>query len=122
MEEYVFKVKKFNNLGEAFDEVVNLYPKNKALIFPENKQEITYHNLNCLVGKLIRSNLLSQLKIGDLILIINDKSFECLSLMIACMKLGIIYTNIDPEMPIERIKKIIQKTDPKLIIHNQNSF
>ena len=122
MEEFAFKVKKFNNLGEAFDEVVNLYPKNKALIFPENNQEITYHNLNCLVEKLIRSNLLSQLKIGDLILIINDKSFECLSLMIACMKLGIIYTNIDPEMPIERIKKIIQKTNPKLIIYNQNSY
>ena len=120
--EFVFKVRKFLNLGEAFDEIVKLYPNNKAFIFPDNDQEITYHDLNQLVDQLIQSKLLSQINIGELILIINDKSFECLSLIIACLKLGIIYTNIDPEMPIKRIKTIINKTSPKLIVTNDNQY
>tara|TARA_Y100001968_G_scaffold331601_1_gene386808 strand:- start:1784 stop:3307 length:1524 start_codon:yes stop_codon:yes gene_type:complete len=119
---FVFKVKKFLNLGEAFDEIVKLYPNNTALIFPDYDQEITYNDLNIFVDKLIQSKLLDQVNLGELILIINDKSFECLSLMIACLKLGIIYTNIDPEMPILRIKKIIDKTKPKLIVTNDNKY
>ena len=61
MVEFVSKVKNSCNLGEAFDEILKLYPNNKAFIFPDNNEEITYYELNLFVEKLIQSKLLNQL-------------------------------------------------------------
>ena len=38
--------------------------------------------------------------------------------MIACLRLGIIYTNLDPENPRERLEKILDVCRPRLIVNS----
>lgn len=57
---------------------------------------------------------------GDVIAIINDKQYITYVLMLACLKIGVIYTNIDPDAPANWIASIIECCNPKMIVSIEN--
>lgn len=123
-------LKEFNNtrtlypskktIIQIFEEQVQKSP-NKEAIFFENKS-ITYKELNEKSDRLayyLSNN--KGIKPNDIIGIMIDKSFELIISIIACLKCGAAYLPIDKEYPIDRINYIIENTDCKLVLVNENN-
>lgn len=53
---------------------------------------------------------------GSVIGLLSNKSFLSFATMIACLKTGIIYTNLDPFSPPSRLFKIIERCEPRIIL------
>lgn len=108
-----------SNLGLAFEEVVKRYGGRTALYYPATQDAISYAQLASLAhdiaGELIRRGLGQ----GDVVSMFHDKSPRAYAAMLACLRLGITYTNLDPDSPWARLKKIIDTCQPRLLI---NSF
>ena len=103
------------NLGQHFENVVKINPNKVAIIQPEDQENIDFKALNILSNKISNYLINQDLQKKDVIAIMHDKSSIAYSIMIACLKLGIIYTNIDPKSPKTRLEKIIQISQPKLL-------
>ena len=57
----------------------------------------------------------------DVVGIFNTKEPTGYAAMLACLKIGAIYTNIDEENPKERLKKIFRASEPKLLISDHET-
>ena len=103
----------YYNLGTYFEDVSFKYNSKIAIAY-KNKV-ISYSQLNEKSNQI--ANLLVSKGIiqGDVIAIAHSKRFHSFALMIACLKLGIIYTNIDIDGPEERLEKIFKNCKPKIV-------
>ena len=104
------------NLGLKFREIAGANAERPAL--RQTDGEITtYAQLDRLSNRM--ASLLRQrgLRHGDVVGIFHDKSPGAFASMLACLKTGLIYTNLDPDSPWERLRKIIQTCEPKAIIN-----
>jgi len=109
------------NLGLVFYSIASANSDNVALRFPDG-QEIKYKQLNNLSNQIARSLLYEGLKSGDVIAIFNDKSVYGYAYMLACLKTGIIYTNLDNNSPWARIEKILNTCQPALICFDNTAL
>lgn len=105
----------FYNLGQAFSLQSAKTPKNIAIKTLNNK-EINYLKLDNLSNKIAHFLINKKLNQGDVVAIIHDKSITAYACMIACLKAGFVYVNLDPKSPEERLSKIIISSQPKLIL------
>ncbi|MBL0049434.1 MAG: amino acid adenylation domain-containing protein [Bacteroidetes bacterium] len=102
------------NLGLQFYAVAEKNAERTALRFPDGK-ELSYSELNSLSNQLARLLLSYGVKQGDVLAIFNDKSEYGYALILACLKTGIIYTNLDYTSPWARIDKILTTCQPSFI-------
>ena len=111
---------KYNyNLGLLFDEVVNRCGSNIALKYADNNY--SYLELNNKANNLVKLLFKRGLSQGDVVAIANTKKVNSFALMIACIKTGIIYTNIDIDGPAERLEKIFKTCKPKIVFSDEKS-
>jgi D-alanine--poly(phosphoribitol) ligase subunit 1 len=104
------------NLGLKFREIVRSHAARPAL--REAGNEITtYAQLDQLSNRIARLLIERGLRRGDVVGIFHDKSPAAFATMLACLKTGLIYTNLDPDSPWERIRKMIQTTEAKAIVN-----
>ena len=106
------------NLGQAFQKICEQYGNKTAIIF-DGKEHITFYELNCLSNKMAHFLLRSGLRQKEAVAIQNKKSPLGFATMLACLKLGIIYTNFDYTNPTERIRKIFDTASPKLVFADE---
>ena len=105
------------NFIESFLKIVRNSPKNKCIVL-ENST-INYEQLNNASNYII-SNIFGNSKI-KFCLIFNNKSLEGYASMIACLKFGIPYACIDPDIKNEDYQKITFKYKPDLVIDTVNT-
>lgn len=108
------------NLGQAFQKICEQHGDKTAIIF-DGQDRVTFCELNSLsnrMANLLRRNGLNKL---DVVAIQNRKSALGFGMMLACLKLGIIYTNFDYTNPVERIRKIFETASPKLVFADQRN-
>jgi len=101
------------NLGTFFKEVVHKYSDNPAIRYSNRIH--TYKDLDEKSDQIASFLLHSGLSQGDVIAIASTKVFEDYALMVACLKCGIVYTNIDIDNPTERIEHIFETCVPKIV-------
>lgn len=106
-----------SNLPLAFDGIMQSYASRTALLYPDTGQETTYAELAELMHKLVFYLQMKGFHQGDVIGIFHDKSPLAFAMMLACLHLGITYTNLDPESPWERLRKILSICQPKGIFN-----
>ncbi|MEI6265412.1 MAG: AMP-binding protein [Sphingobacteriia bacterium] len=106
------------NLGLLFYQIANAHPENTALRYPDGKI-FSYTELNQLSNRLARLLLESNINPGDVVAIFNQKSIYGYSLMLACIKTGIIYTNLDNTSPLARVERIIDTCKPIAIFFDE---
>ena len=111
-------LKYYYNLKTFFEEIAKEYASNVALRF--SNVCFTYAELNDKANTLAAYLLTQGLKQGDLVAIASTKCFEDYALMIACLKLGVAYTNIDIDNPSSRNKDIFTFCQPKIIFGKNN--
>lgn len=104
-------------ISELFEQVAS-ENADQIAISSSCDEEITYQELNFSVTSLANFLSSKEVKAGDVIAISNDKSWLSFALMFACLKIGAVYTNIDPTSPSERLDNILKTCQPKLIFND----
>lgn len=102
------------NVGLKFYEVSSFF-KNRTAIKNLGNDSISFESMNFSSNRIARYLLQIGIKEGDVVAIFNEKSITAYSLMLACLKIGAIYTNLDITSPSARIEKILSTCKPSLI-------
>lgn len=100
------------NLGIKFENIVNKYPNNTALQFDK---PVYYKQLNTKVNQLSRFLLEKGVKQNDVVCISGIKNLNTYACMLACLKIGAIYSILDYKSPVERLNRIITTCSPRLL-------
>ena len=106
-----------SNLGIAFHEIALRHADRTALIYPATGERVTYRELNQLAERIAGALWAKGLRHGQVAAMFHDKSPAAFAAMLACLRLGIIYTNLDPDSPWERVRKILGTCQPSVIIN-----
>ena len=102
---------------QLFEEQVKNHAKEIALTFEE--ESLTYEELNEKVNQLahfLKANY--QIKTGDIVGLLMDKSLEMVIGMLAILKAGATFLPLDFELPAERLSYIVSNSNPVLILTN----
>lgn len=108
------------NLGQVFQNVSRQYGNKIAIIF-DGRDQIDFQELDILSNKAANFLISMGVKKLDVVAIQNKKSPMGFAMMIACLKLGIIYTNFDYTNPVERIRKIFNTAAPRLVFADERN-
>lgn len=102
------------NLGLSFYEVAAATPDAVALKYP-NEDNVSYDTLNRLSNRIANYFAEKGLRKGQVVAIFNDKTPYGYASMLACLKLGLIYTNLDITSPWNRLEKILFNSSPAVV-------
>lgn len=105
MNDYIY------NLGQLFNRIAFDNKSKPALKFLDGAV-VSYSYLELQSNKIANFLLENSVKQGDVIAIFNEKSTVSYSTMLACLKIGAIYTNLDNNSPVERLRKMISICNP----------
>lgn len=109
------------NLALLFTDLAEKYENKKAIIFYDGSS-ISFEELDKYSNKIanyLRKN--RNLLKYDVVAIQNNKTKFGFATMLACLKLGVVYTNFDYTNPTDRISKIFNTAEPKLIIADEHN-
>lgn len=104
-----------HNLAQAFSQVVNSNPESIALRFPDSR-EVTFEQLDQRCTQIAHWLLQKNVQKGDVVAIFHDKSTAAFACMLACLKVGAIYVNLDPDCPWERLRKVVDTCQPRIVL------
>src|SRR5690349_12929979 len=102
------------NLGLKFYEVASRNGSRVMLKLPSG-DEFTFGEVNALSNRIARYLLNVGLKAGSVVAVFNEKSLNAYATMIACLKIGAVYTNIDSASPWQRLQKILSTCQPAAV-------
>jgi len=108
------------NLGNCFEEIASACFQRPALRYPE--QAITYADLYSRAESLAALLLNHGCRRGDVIAIGHNKRPLSYALMIAALRLGIAYVNIDVASPVARTSSILQVSGASLLFYDDPSY
>ena len=103
------------NLAIRFQRLAARHPQATALWFHRD-ETVSYEQLNRLSNQLARLLLNEGVRAGDVVCISGQKAVITFATIIACLKLGVPYSILDPESPVERLRKILSTCKPRLVV------
>lgn len=107
------------NLGQLFESVFSQHHAEVALRCPETT--ITYRELWELTESLSARLLADGIQHGEVIAIANEKQPLSYALMLAALRLGIAYVNLDVAAPCSRNAAILRQCEPRLLFYDDPS-
>ena len=106
-----------SNLGVAFQEVARKHQTRMALYYPATGAKLDYGELSRLADHIAGVLWARGMRQGQVVVMFHDKSPAAFATMLASLRLGLIYTNLDPDSPWERLRKIISNCQPSMIVN-----
>jgi D-alanine--poly(phosphoribitol) ligase subunit 1 len=103
------------NLGLKFKQIAKEYGDKTAIKFCDGT-EISFAELESLSNRIANWLLEKGISKNQVVAIQNNKTAAGYAIMLACLKIGAIYTNFDSSNPKERLDKIFETAKPALII------
>jgi len=103
------------NLGAVFAETVRCFPKRPALCLVDG-EEVAYEALDLLANRIAYRLRQLGLVRGDLLALFHRKTAYGYAAMLAALKLGVAYTNLDEENPPERLDRIVGACRPRIFL------
>lgn len=103
------------NLGLHFKDIVHRQGERTALRFCDGNQ-LSFTALDALSDQIAQCLLERGLHAGQVVAIQNNKSPFGYACILACVKLGLVYTNFDSANPKERLGKIFHTAAPALVV------
>lgn len=107
------------NLGTLFGQVSRTYSERAALKFGD-ADEVSFGELNRVSGMIADWLLANNVAQGDVVAILHNKTFIPYAIMIACLRIGAVYTNLDTTSPVVRLKKMVETAAPKVVFYGEN--
>lgn len=108
------------NLYGIFEDIACKFADHAALYISDTKKTYSYNELKRAAEHCALWLHHKNIQHGEVVAMFNNKSFNAFAMMLACLKLGIVYTNIDPDSPQERLNHILETCKPKLIVSDYN--
>lgn len=108
------------NLAHLFDEALAAHSKRPALRY--ERHDYTYSELGDWVDSLVELLLGHGLKRGDVIAIGHDKHPLSYALMLAALRLGVAYVNIDVASPNARNHLILGVSSPSVLFFDDLAY
>lgn len=102
-----------------FEKQVEKTPEKVAIV--SNRKQLTYKELNEKANMLARKMIEKGVKQQDIVGIMLNRSPEMIIGLIAILKCGATYLPIDPEYPEERISYMLENSETKLVLINNNT-
>lgn len=96
-----------------FEDMVIRSGDSPALRYPE--RVYSYAQLNGLANRLADFLLRNGVRAGNVVAIVHTKKVEAYALMVACLKIGAAYTNIDRDNPAKRTESILLQCRPAFL-------
>lgn len=112
--------KYFYNLGMFFTEVTAAHAQRPALRYPE--QQYSYSDLSCWVESLAVLLLANGIQRGDVVAIGHNKRPLSYALMLAAIRLGAAYVNIDVASPLARNSRILEVSGATLLFYDDPRY
>lgn len=106
-------------LHKMFEKVVDEKPEQIALIACD--ETLSYNKLNQRANRIASALLEKGLKIEDRVAFILHRDSRLISAMLGIVKAGGAYIPVDPEYPAERIRHVIEDSDARYVICNENT-
>ncbi len=76
----------------------------------------TYGELNRLANRTARALLERGVRAGDVVSVSGAKTLRTFATMLGCLKIGAVYSILDPDSPFERLRKILESCSPRLLV------
>ena len=102
-----------------FEKQAEKVPEKVAIV--SNNKKLTYKELNEKANMLAREMIKKGVKQQDIIGIMLNRSPEMIIGLIAILKCGATYLPIDPEYPTERISYMLENSETKFVLVNNNT-
>lgn len=99
-------------LATLVERGITAYATRTAVSF-EDEPSLTYGQLNGLANGLAKS---LKLKRGEIVPLLMDRSARLVVVILALLKLGVAYTILNPDMPVERNAQVIKECAPSIIL------
>ena len=97
-----------------FEEQVKNHPDDIALICED--KTLTYNELNKKVNSLAHYLIKKGIGANDIVCIMTNRSFETIVSMMAILKAGAAFFNVDPTYPVERTKYYIEDSKTRYVL------
>lgn len=105
----------FCDLPSRFRAIVAGSPDACAIRSCEGGELASFSELERLSGRIAGHLAARGIRKGDVVALLNDKSPLGYATMLACLRIGAIYTNLDPDSPAERARRILERCEPVAI-------
>jgi D-alanine--poly(phosphoribitol) ligase subunit 1 len=109
------------NLGLKFREVVNQQPERKAIVY-DDQHYFSFRELDELSNAVWQHMIEQGVKKGNVVALLNTKQILSYASMLACLKAGFIYVNLDLKSPETRLKKIVETCDPSIVAYDHENY
>jgi fatty-acyl-CoA synthase len=103
-------------IGDMFDQTVNTYPQNEALVSVHQNLRYTYPQLQAEVNRLARGLMALNLAKGERIGIWSPNNAEWVVAQFATAKLGTILVNINPAYRLNEVEYALRQSGCSAII------
>ena len=112
---------KDKTITELFEEQAKKTPNDVAVVFGDNK--LTYKEVNEKANQLARYlREEKNIKPNDIVGVMLPRSIELISTLIGVLKSGACYIPIDPTYPEKRIEYMLENSDAKFLLTNEELF
>jgi len=103
------------NLGLRFQSIVEHHAQRTALRFNQH-HAVNYEELNKIANQIAGLLIGRGITPSDVVCLSGTKSVYTFACMIACLKIGAVYSVLDPDSPVERLHKILSTCRPRLLL------
>lgn len=103
-----------DTIASIFEDQVRLHPNDIALIC--NDVTLTYDELNKKANSLAHLLIQKGIKANDIVCIMTNRSLETVICMLAILKAGAAFFNVDPNYPIDRTKYYIEDSKTRYVL------
>jgi acyl-CoA synthetase (AMP-forming)/AMP-acid ligase II len=100
--------------GQAFSALAAAQPSRPALRLPD--RVVTYGELDAAADKVAQMLHGRGVVRRSVVGIVHAKTLEAYATMLACLKSGAIYVNLDETNPAERLERIFSTCRPSLVV------
>ena len=106
------------NVLEYLDISAKKFPN--KVVYTDEQKEITFKQLEDYSKNIGIQIIQKTEKINTPIVVFVDRNVDSLIAFLGILYSGNFYVPIDNKMPVERIKKVLEKVNPSLILYNNN--
>ncbi|MGB5236737.1 MAG: AMP-binding protein [Flavobacteriaceae bacterium] len=103
-------------IGDKFDEIVNRFPDNEALVVPHQNKRFTYSQLKVQVDECAKALLALGIKKRDRVGIWSSNRYEWTVLQFATAKVGAILVNINPSYRIHELEYALNQAGCRMLV------
>lgn len=102
-------------LAQRFETIVSATPDAPAIRSLDGGTDASFRELWDEAGRVAAFFLSLGVEKGDVVALLNDKSPLGYAGMLGCLRIGAIYTNLDPDSPPERLRRILDRCEPVVV-------